>query len=107
MIDVEPGVDGGEFEPARFTGRRIGRLGTAAGAGHGVKVDVVHHDAVVMIFQADFHGVADAHANEWSWYLLIECPISVGRTVGEIAGDFDGFKIDPDTLGTASADRHR
>src|SRR4029078_11830556 len=64
VVDVKPGVDGGEFEAARFAGRRIGLLGTATGTGHGVKVDVVHHDAVVMVFQTYFHRIADAHANE-------------------------------------------
>ena len=45
-------------------GRRIGRLGAAARAGHGVEVDIVHHHAVVVVLQPHLDGVADAHAHE-------------------------------------------
>ena len=64
VIDVQAGIDGREFEAARLAGRRVGRLGAAAGAGDRVEVDVVHHDAVVMVLEMHFDGVADAHADE-------------------------------------------
>ena len=107
MVDVKPGIDGGEFEAARFAGRRIGRLGTAAGTSHGVEVDVVHQDAVVMVFQTHFDRIADAHANERPGDLLIERPIAIGRAVGEIACHFNGLEIDPDALWPAAANRRR
>ena len=105
VIDITARVDRREFEAARFAGRRVGRLGAAAGAGDRVEVDIVHHDAVVMVLEMHFDGVADAHADERPRHLLIEGPVAIGRAIGEIARHLDGFKVDLDAPRPPAANR--
>ena len=42
----------------------------------------------------DFDGIADAHAEEGSGDLVIECPIGVGGAICELTYDFGRFEID-------------
>ena len=36
-----------------------GRFGAAAGAGDGVEIDIVHHDAIIMILEVHFDRIAN------------------------------------------------
>ena len=51
MIDVEAGLHRFKFEPTAFARRRIGRFRAAAGPGHGMKIDIVHHHAVIGVLE--------------------------------------------------------
>src|SRR5262249_55009253 len=85
VIYKQAGIDCREFETARLARSRIGRLGAAARAGDGMEIDVVHHDAVVMIFELYFDRISNPDADEWSRHLLVEGPVAIGRAIGEVA----------------------
>jgi hypothetical protein len=59
-----------------------------------MEIDIVHHDAVVMILEMHFHRIADTYTDEWAGNLLIEGPVTVRCTVGELACDLDGFELE-------------
>jgi hypothetical protein len=60
-----------------------------------------------MVFQAHFYRVADAHADEWPGHFLIECPVTIGSAVGEVACHLDGFQVDFDAPRPTAANWRR
>src|SRR5262245_24446633 len=60
-----------------------------------------------MVLQAHFYRVADAHADEWPGHFLIECPVTIGSAVGEVACHLDGFQIDFDAPRPTAANWRR
>lgn len=58
-----------------------------------MEIDVVRHDAVASVLQCHFDSVAYAHADHRPRNFPIEGPVVIGRTVSELAGQFDGLKM--------------
>src|SRR5215831_11642983 len=107
VIHKQTGIDRREFKTARLARSSVGRFGAAARAGDGMEIDVVHHDAVVMIFEAHFDGIANPNADKWPGYLLVEGPVAIGRAIGEVARHLDGLELNFDASRRTAADRRR
>jgi hypothetical protein len=83
----------------------LGQHRAAARAVDRMQVDVVHHDAVGGVLQAEHHGVADADPQHRARHLAVEGPEIVGRVVGQLADPLDRFQVVADGDGTAFGDR--
>src|SRR5262245_8936617 len=72
-----------------------------------MEVDVVHQQAIVVVFQPHFDGVSDPYADEGARNLVTEGPVAIGRSVGELADDLNRFQINLDPLRATLADGWR
>ena len=105
VINVQPGSERLEAETLAFARRGNGRRGATAGSGNGVEIDVVRHCAVMGILHRHFDRVANANTHKRSRDFAVEGPVMIGRTVGELAGELDRFKIDLDRRRSAAGER--
>src|SRR5690606_3627439 len=72
---------------------------------YSVQVNRVDMRGLCSIRQIDGNGITHAYTNEWTRHLVVERPVFIGGTVGQLPHDFCGFQINRYMLWTTLANR--